>query len=226
MLKNNRTVGRLSAFALASALSLGIVAPAFAQTSTSTTPTSTTQTTTDARPTRSEPTAAQQADREAKELARKTDLASRLGISVTVIDSAQKTLAKEKVDAAVSAGTITAAEGATLKTQIDAGTKVRVPHGPRPATEPTAAERKAESDARLTKLVSLLGVTKDQYVKAVTDQAKADVAADLTAGNITSSQASARTALIDANAAAGEISGHGGHGGPGFGGPGGRGGSR
>ena len=219
---------RLAALGVGTVLTLGIGVPAFAQsTSTSTTATvaasSTASTTTKVRPTK--------AERDAAQLARQTEVAARLGISVAKITEANKAQAKAEVDKALAAGTINAAQASAYKTLIDNDTDgrsgVRLPHV-ESATEPTQAERDAARTARLTEYVGRLGVTVDAYTKAQKDQAKADVDKAVTAGRLTAAQAAEMKTRIDSSTGIGGrdgFGGKGGFGGPdGFGGKGGRGG--
>ena len=201
--KNSRR-NRIAAIGLGAALSLGIAAPVFAQTS---------ATTVNPAATKSRPT---QAERQAAEAARKAAFASRLGVTVAQITQADKDQAKADVDKALAAGTINAAQAGAYKTLIDNdsdGRGFRVPHvRPATGTEPTQAERDAQRAARLKEYAARLGVTVDAYTKAQKDQAKADVDAAVTAGRITAAQATEMKARIDSST--------GGFDGPGKGGPG------
>ncbi len=207
--KNSRR-NRIAAIGLGAALSLGIAAPVFAQTSATTVNPTATKT----RPT--------QAEREAKEAARKAAFAARLGVTVAQITQADKDQAKADVDKALAAGTINASQAGAFKTLIDNdsdGRGFRVPKvRPTTGTEPTQAERDAQRAARLTEYTARLGVTVDAYTKAQKDQAKADVDAAVTAGRITAAQATEMKTRID--------SATGGFDGPGMGGHGGHGGGR
>ena len=207
---------RIAALGIGAALSLGIAAPVFAQTS-ATTATTVNPTTTKIRPT--------QAEREAVEAARKAAFAGRLGVTVAQITQADKDQAKADVDGALAAGTINAAQAGAYKTLIDNdsdGRGLRVPHV-RSATgiEPTQAERDAQRAARLKEYTARLGVTVDAYTKAQKDQAKADVDAAVTAGRITAAQATEMKTRIDSSTGGFDgpgMGGRGGHGGPGMGG--------
>jgi hypothetical protein len=189
------TTNRLAALGLGAALSLGLVAPAFAQSSATTTATQTAAAST-TKPTR--------AQRDAEHTARKAAFAARLGVTVAAFDQAAKDQAKVDVDKALAAGTINAAQATAYKTLIDNDTSgrnhMRFPHAPMTdgATEPTQAERDAQRTARLTEFVARLGVTLEKYTQASKDQAKADVDAAVTAGRITVEEATARKAAIDA----------------------------
>ena len=225
--KNSRR-NRIAAVGLGAALSFGIAAPVFAQTS---------ATTVNPIATKARPT---EAERQAAEAARKAAFAGRLGVTVAQITQADKDQAKADVDKALAAGIINAAQAGAYKTLIDNdndsdGRGFRVPHV-RPATgsEPTQAEREAQRAARLKEYAARLGVTVDAYTKAQKDQAKADVDAAVTAGRITAAQATGMKARIDSSTGGfdgpgnggpgpGGHGGRGGHGGPGMGG--GRGGS-
>ena len=207
--KNSRR-NRIAAIGLGAALSLGVAAPVFAQTSATTV----NPTTTKARPS--------QAERQAAEAARKAAFAARLGVTVAQITQADKDQAKADVDKALAAGTINSAQAGAYKTLIDNdsdGRGFRVPKvRPATGTEPTQAERDAQRAARLKEYTARLGVTVDVYTKAQKDQAKADVDAAVTAGRITAAQATEMKTRID--------SATGGFDGPGMGGHGGHGGGR
>ncbi len=207
---------RIVALGIGAALSLGVAAPAFAQTS------STTATTVN--PTKTRPT---EAEREATKAARLSSFAGRLGVTVAQITEANKAQAKADVDKALAAGTINAAQAAAYKTLIDNDTDgrgFRVPKVRSSTTQPTQAERDAQRLARLTEYVGRLGVSVDAYTKASKDQAKADVDAAVTAGRLTAAQATEMKARIDASTGV-DGPGIGGHGGMGGGrGHGGRGG--
>ena len=207
---------RIAALGIGAALSLGIAAPVFAQTS-ATTATTVNPTTTKTRPT--------QAEREAAEAARKAAFAGRLGVTVAQITQADKDQAKADVDKALAAGTINAAQAGAYKTLIDNdsnGRGFRVPHvRSATGTEPTQAERDAQRAARLKEYTARLGVTVDAYTKAQKDQAKADVDAAVTAGRITAAQATEMKTRIDSSTGGFDGPGMGGgrgHGGPGMGG--------
>ena len=201
---------RLAAFGIGAMLTLGLAAPALAQTTSTAAASATTQ---KARPT--------QAERAALRLARQTEFAARLGISVAKITEANRAQAKAEVDKALAAGTINAAQAAAYKTLIDNETDgrgaMRLPHA-ESATEPTQAERDATRLARLTEYVGRLGVSVDTYTKAAKDQAKADVDKAVTAGRLTAAEASVAKATIDASTGLG---GRGGFDGGFGGGPGG-----
>jgi len=175
----------------------------------------------------SAPTAAKTArtDGHAADLAA---LAGRLGVTTEKIQKAMTDQAKADVDKAVAAGTITAAQGATIKTGIDQGIggrfRLKAPHrATSSATPPTAAERQAEHSAREADLAARIGVTADQLKQARTAQAKANIDAQVTAGRLTTEQAATLKTAIDQGLQGGRgPGGHGGHGGPG--GHGGRGG--
>ncbi len=204
---------RLAALGIGTVLTLGLAAPAFAQT-TSTTAAAAAATTQKARPT--------QAERAAAQLARQTEFAARLGITVAKITEANKVQAKAEVDKALAAGTINAAQAAAYKTLIDNDTDgrggMRLPHA-EAATEPTQAERDAARLARLTEYVGRLGVSVDTYTKASKDQAKADVDKAVTAGRLTAAEATVAKANIDASTGMGGRGGfEGGFGGMGHGG--------
>ena len=193
--KNSRR-NRIAVVGLGAAVSLGIAAPVFAQSSTTASAATTVNpTTTKTRPT--------QAERQAAETARKAAFASRLGVTVAQITQADKDQAKADVDKAFAAGTINAAQAGAYKTLIDNdsdGRGFRVPHThSTAATEPTQAERDAERAARLKEYTARLGVTADAYTKAQKDQAKADVDAAVTAGRITAAQATEIQARIDSS---------------------------
>jgi hypothetical protein len=183
---------RIAAAAILGALSLGVGAPAFAQTAPTTAPIPVASTTApnNINETRSTEKAARRDTQAA-------DLATRLGIT------------KEKLLAAMDA------QASTAPTRSSTGTR------------PTAVERKAAATARVTAFAASLGVSVDALTKAVADQAKAQIDTKVTDGSLTTGQATARKAVIDADAAAGDVrglGGHGGHGGhDGHGGRGGRG---
>ena len=199
---------RLAAFGIGTVLTFGLAAPVLAQT-TSTTAVSAAATSQKARPT--------QAERAALQLARQTEFAARLGVSVAKITEANNAQAKADVDKALAAGTINAAQAAAYKTLIDNETNgrgaMRLPHA-ESATEPTQAERDATRLARLTEYVGRLGISVDTFTKASKDQAKADVDKAVTAGRLTAAEATVAKANIDASTGLG---GRGGFGG-GFGG--------
>lgn len=65
-----------------------------------------------------------QAERDADRLARLTTYVGRLGVSVDAYTKASKDQAKADVDAAVTAGRITAAQATEVKARIDASTSV------------------------------------------------------------------------------------------------------
>ena len=216
--KNSRR-NRIAAIGIGAALSLGIAAPVFAQTS-ATAATTVNPTTTKTRPT--------QAEREAAEAARKAAFASRLGVTVAQITQADKDQAKADVDKALAAGTINAAQAGAYKTLIDNdsdGRGFRIPHvRPATGTEPTQAERDGQRAARLKEYTARLGVTVDAYTKAQKEQAKADVDAAVTAGRITAAQATEMKTRIDSSTGGFDGPGMGGgrgHGGQGMGGRGG-----
>lgn len=152
-----------------------------------------------------------------------SDLASRLGVTAEKFQKAMTDQAKADVDKAVVAGTITAAQGTTIKTGIDQGIGgrfgIKAPHrATSTGTPPTAAERLAEHTARQADLAARIGVTADQLNQARTAQAKANVDAQVTAGRLTAEQAATLKTAIDQG-----LQGlQGGH--VGLGGPGGRGG--
>ena len=160
------------------------------------------------------------------------DLASRLGVSVEKIQTAEKEQAKADVDKALAAGTITAAQATTLKTAIDQGIGgkhgLRVPRSSS-TTRPTDAERQAAATAREADLAARIGVTADALKAARTAHAKARIDAQVTAGRITAEQAATLKTAIDQGLVGGHgFGGHGGgrggHGGfGGHGGPAGRG---
>ncbi len=213
--KNSRR-NRIAAIGIGAALSLGVAAPVFAQTSATTVNPTTTKT----RPT--------QAEREAAQAARKAAFAARLGVSVAQITQADKDQAKADVDKALAAGTINASQAGAYKTLIDNdsdGRGFRVPKvRPSSDTQPTEAERDAQRAARLKEYTARLGVTVDAYTKAQKDQAKADVDAAVTAGRITAAQATEMKTRIDSSTGGFDGPGMGGgrgHGGPGMGGRGG-----
>ncbi len=213
--KNSRR-NRIAAIGIGVALSLGVAAPVFAQTSATTVNPTTTKT----RPT--------QAERQAAEAARKAAFAVRLGVSAAQITQADKDQAKADVDKALAAGTINAAQAGAYKTLIDNdsdGRGFRVPHlRPATGTEPTQAERDAQRAARQNEYTARLGVSVDAYTKAQKDQAKADVDAAVTAGRITAAQATEMKTRIDSSTGGFDGPGMGGgrgHGGPGMGGRGG-----
>ena len=209
---------RIAAIGFGAALSLGVAAPVFAQTS-ATAATTVNPTATKTRPTH--------AEREAAKAARKAAFAARLGVTVAQITQADKDQAKADVDKALAAGTINAAQAGAYKTLIDNdsdGRGFRIPHV-RPATdtEPTQAERDAVRAARLKEYTTRLGVTVDAYTKAQKEQAKADVDAAVTAGRITAAQATEMKTRIDSSTGGFDGPGMGGgrgHGGPGMGGRG------
>lgn len=209
---------RIAALGLGAALSLGMAAPAFAQSASTT---ATTVSTTKTRPT--------QAERQAAKTARLSAFANRLGLTVAQITAANKAQAKADVDKALAAGTINAAQAGAYQTLIENdadGRGFRVPHvRSTTGTQPTQAERDAQRLARLTEYVGRLGVTVDAYTKAQKDQAKADVDAAVTAGRVTAAQATEMKTRIDASTGIGGHGfggiglgggrGHGGHGGHG-----------
>jgi predicted ArsR family transcriptional regulator len=168
---------RIAAATLLGALSLGIGAPAFAQTATTIAPVAASSTA----PTRE----ARQAEHNARHDAQASDLANRLGIT------------KEKVLAAMEAQKSTPIQRPT--------TGVR----------PTAAERKSSSTARVASFASALGVSVDALTKSLADQQKAQIDTQAADGWLTADQATARKAVVDADAAAGDLHGLGGRGGHG-----------
>ena len=176
-----KTFSRLASAAVVGAVSLGAIAPAFAQSTT----------TVAAAPTAS----SHEAEHAARTDAAAADLAKRLGIT------------KEKVLAVWTA-------------------QASAPHSPRSTTgtRPTVAERKAADTASFTAYAAALGVSVEALTKAVTDAAKANIDTRVTDGSLTAAQAAARKAVVDADAAAGDVHGGGGRGGFGPGGRGGHGG--
>ena len=157
-----------------------------------------------------------------------SDLATRLGVSVEKIQTAMKEQAKADIDKAVAAGTITAAQGTTMKTAIDQGIGGRFGlhhHRNASTTPPTAAERQAQMAAREADLASRIGVTAEQLKAARNAQAKARIDAQVTAGRITAEQAATLKTAVDQGLVGRHgMGGHGGHGGRGgHGGHGGRG---
>ncbi len=224
----------LGAAALTGAITLGVGIPVLAQTATST-PTSAPATTTKSASGATDDT--DKADHAAQRTAERADLAARLGITVAKLDEADKAMRLADIDAAVAAGRLTAEQGAALKQAVNTGTRPGgiEPGGrgrgrgidgpPASGTRPTTEQRKAEADARLTRYLGLLGVSKETYTKAVTDIAKARIDQAVTDGRLTAAQAAARKAVVDADVAAGALpggGGRGGFGGPGFGGDRGR----
>jgi hypothetical protein len=63
-----------------------------------------------------------QAERDAQRLARLTEYTARLGVSIDAYTKASKDQAKADIDAAVTAGRITAAQATEMKARVDAST--------------------------------------------------------------------------------------------------------
>lgn len=191
---------RFAAVSLGTALLVGSAGAAMAQTTPATT------TNAAAKAAKAD---ARGAAKTAARTAELTALAGRLGVTVEKLQQAL-------TDQAAADKTKMAAQRQANQAAATTATKTRK----------SATEIQAAADARATELAGRLGVTKDTLVNAVKDQAKVKVDADLTAGYITTAQAAARKAMIDANPSAGLGGGKGGHRGGMDGGRGGMGGGK
>ncbi|MCL4288019.1 MAG: hypothetical protein KJ006_10300 [Thermoleophilia bacterium] len=85
---------------------------------------------------------------------RKSDLASRLGVTVAELESAVQDAARERIDAAAAAGDITAAEAKALEAELEDG-------------------RLARELARPADIAENLGVTEDKLETALAESHKA-----------------------------------------------------
>lgn len=169
------------------------------------------------------------------------DAAKQLGVSAAKLDAALKQALENRVDAAVEAGTITAARGAELKQRIEAGEVPLAGMGPgkghrgghhgfvdlAAAAEflgVTETELRAslEDGDTLAEVAKANGKTVAGLSDALVAAAKADLDAKVKAGRLTAAQRTAILAdlesriddAVNGERGSGPRGGHGGHGGP------------
>lgn len=166
------------------------------------------------------------------------DAAKQLGVSADKLDAALKQALENRVDAAVEAGTITAAQAAQLKERIEAGEVPLVGLGPGPGHHGghhgfvdfdaaaaylgvTEAELRTslESGDTLAEIAKANGKTAAGLTDALVAAAKADLDEKVAAGRLTAAQRTAILADLESridDVVNGEFSFgfRGGHGGP------------
>ena len=138
------------------------------------------------------------------------DAAKQLGVSADKLDAALKQALENRVDAAVKAGTLTAAQGAALKERIAAGEVPLVglgrgpghhgPRGPRGlimefdaaadylGLTPAALRTRLENGDTMAEIAKAEGKSVDGLVDALVAAAKADLDAAVKAGRLTAAQ--------------------------------------
>jgi hypothetical protein len=172
------------------------------------------------------------------------DAASQLGISSSKLSDALKTALENRVDAAVAAGDITAAQGKELKARIEAG---EVPllavgggphggpgfghHGGGPGLDAAATylgvteaqlHTALESGKTLAEVAKANGKTVDGLVAAMVADAKKHIAAEVAAGRMTTAQQTQILSDLEqhiTDMVNGQLPDRGPGGGPGFGPP-------
>jgi hypothetical protein len=135
------------------------------------------------------------------------DAAKQLGVSADKLDAALKQALENRVDAAVKAGTITAAQGAALKERIAAGEVPLVGLGPGPGHHgprglimefdaaadylgltPAALRTRLENGDTMAEIAKAEGKSVDGLVDALVAAAKTDLDAAVKAGRLTAAQ--------------------------------------
>jgi hypothetical protein len=142
-----------------------------------------------------------------------SDAASQLGIQSSALTAALKTAEENQIDAQVTAGTLTQAQGDALKAKIEAGTVPLVgfggggpgfghggpggPGGPLGNLDAAATylgvtsavlKTDLQGGQTLAQVATAQGKTADGLVSALVTAAKSDLDAQVTAGNLTAAQ--------------------------------------
>jgi hypothetical protein len=140
-----------------------------------------------------------------------SDAAGQLGVTSTQLSNALKKAMEDRIDAAVTAGTLTQSQANELKSRIEAGDVPLVGlgpgggpggpgfhHGPGPGLDAAATylgvtESQLQTDLQsgksLADVAKAQGKTVDGLVAAMVADAKQHIAADVTAGRLTQAQA-------------------------------------